>query len=474
MPVLADQCVVPGRASSSRLAPGVWRVIAVVLLGPFMTQMDSTVVNVSLSSIRESLRSSIASAQWIISGYLLALALMLPLNGWIVDRLGAKRLYITCFSAFTLSSVLCGSARTMNELICARVLQGIAGGLLAPLTQMMLARVAGRQMARVMGYAATPILLAPTFGPIVAGAILKYAAWPWLFFVNLPIGILAVILAAFLLPRDPVSTQRRPFDLLGFLLISPGLACLLYGFEQASHREGIWILISGLALLAAFIRHARRKKARALIDLDLFRNRVFTTAAITQFLTNGIMYSGQFLIPLYLTMGCGESAEQVGWMLAPMGVGMMCVYPFIGFLTERFGCRAISSGGVLLNVLGTLPFLWMAQNRFSRTWVIVCLLARGIGQGATGIPTIAAAYSSVQTERLGLATTAVNIVQRLGGPIATTVIAISISISTTSFRAVGPRAFLIPFAVLIVLQLFVLISASRLPARMLHVNDGGV
>jgi EmrB/QacA subfamily drug resistance transporter len=452
-------------SASDRLDPKIWKVIVVVLLGPFMTQMDSTIVNVSLSTIRDALHSTIASAQWIISGYLLALALMLPLNGWIVDRLGAKRLYLGCFSAFTLASLLCGAARTMDQLICARLLQGLAGGLLAPLTQMMLARVAGKHMARVMGYAVTPILLAPTFGPIVAGAILKYAGWPWLFYVNLPIGILAVTLAVFLLPRDDASTQERPFDLLGFVLISPGLACLLYGFERASHHQGAWILILGLALLGTFLWHANQKKAKALIDLELFRNRVFTTATITQFLTNGVMYAGQFLIPLYMTIGCGLSAAEVGWLLAPMGIGMMCVYPFIGFITDKFGCRAVTTSGVLLNVLGTLPFLWMIQNQFSHTWVTACLLARGIGQGATGIPTIAAAYSSVPKHKLGLATTAMNIVQRLGGPIATTVIAITISLSASSYQVTGPRLFLLPFVALVVLQLLVLASASRLPVR---------
>ena len=448
---------------TNRLDPKIWKVIGVVLFGPFMTQMDSTIVNVSLSNIRDSLHSSISSAQWVMSGYLLALALMLPLNAWIVDRVGAKRLYLFCFSAFTISSGVCGASQTMEQLICARVLQGIAGGLLAPLTQMMLARAAGKHMARVMGYAATPILLAPTFGPIFAGAILKYAAWPWLFFVNLPIGIVALTLATFLLPNDEVSAEKRPFDFLGFILISPGLAFLLFGFEQASHQKGIWELILGFLLLAAFVGHARGRKSAALLDLGLFRNPIFSTAAITQFLSNGIMYAGQFLIPLFLTTGCGLPADQVGLMLAPMGVGMMCVYPFIGFLTERFGCRAVSSSGVVLNVLGTLPFLWMTENHFSTLLVSVCLLVRGIGQGATGIPTIAAAYSSVPKEKLSLAATAVNVVQRLGGPIATTVIAISVSL--TSFRISGPHLFLIPFGVLILIQLLVLTTASRLPVR---------
>jgi MFS family permease len=157
------------RTHSEGLEPGVWKIIAVAILAPFMSNMNSTVVNVSLSFIKQELRSSIASAQWVVSGYLLALALMLPLNGWLVGRLGAKRLYLICFSSFTLASFLCGAATTMPELIGARLIQGMAGGLLAPLTQLMVARVAGRQFARVLGYAVVPILLAPLAGPILAG-----------------------------------------------------------------------------------------------------------------------------------------------------------------------------------------------------------------------------------------------------------------------------------------------------------------
>jgi EmrB/QacA subfamily drug resistance transporter len=454
---------------SDKLDPKVWKVIGVVLLGPLMAQMDSTIVNVSLSSIRESLHATIASAQWIISGYLLALALMLPLNGWLVDRLGAKRLYIWCFSLFTLTSALCGAAQTMDQLIGARLLQGIAGGLLAPLTQMMIARVAGRHMARVIGYAATPVLLAPTFGPIVAGAILKYASWPWLFYVNLPVGILALALAVFLLPHDGRTEQRRPFDLLGFIFISPGLACFLYGVEQTAHHEGNEFLILGFLLLGAFVFHARHKKAKALIDLELFKNRIFSTAAITQFVLNGVMYAGQFLIPLYLTLGCGMSAEKVGWILAPMGIGMICIYPAMGFLTDKFGCRAVAVGGTTLNILGTIPFLFMTEGSISIPWIVLSLLARGIGQGAAGIPTIAAAYASVSREKLGLATTAINIAQRLGGPIATTVLALMVSTTT-----VGPSAaegFLIPFIALIVIQIIGLASAIRLPMRIHQPNS---
>lgn len=448
----------------AKLDPAAYRVIAVVLLGPFMSQMDSTVVNVSLSAIRDDLHSSTESAQWIVSAYLLALALMLPLNGWLVDRLGAKRLYLSCFTLFTMASMACGGARSMNALIAARVLQGMAGGLLAPLTQLMMARVAGKQMARAFGYAVVPVLVAPILGPVIAGAILKHASWPWLFYVNLPVGILAVTLAAHLLPADPPSAERHRFDAVGFLLISPGLVALLYGFEQATHRHGFGPLVAGIALLAGFVVHARRAGSSALIDLQLFESGLFANAAVTQFLSNGMLYANQFLIPLYLVTGAGLSTDRVGWLLAPAGVAMIFVLPMMGTITDRFGCRAVVASGVVLTVLGTLLFVWMTQRGLSTIGVEIGLLLRAAGQGAIGIPTISAAYASVPKEKLSVATTAVNIVQRLGGPMATIGIAIAVTIATGR-GAVGGAAFLLPFLTLLAIQVAALGCAARLPVR---------
>ena len=187
---------------ADRLGPGIWKILAVAVAGAFMPLLSTTMVNESLLILAAELHASLSTIQWVTSGYLLALALILPLNGWLVERIGAKALYLWCFSAFTLSSALCGIAWSANALIAFRILQGMSGGLLAPMAQMMIARAAGKHMARIMGYAAVPILLAPLLGPVIAGAILQYASWRWLFLINLPVGALAIALAIFFLPND--------------------------------------------------------------------------------------------------------------------------------------------------------------------------------------------------------------------------------------------------------------------------------
>lgn len=225
---------------SEHLAPGVWKIVSVVVAGSFLSSLDATVVNVSLSSLAAELHSRLSVIQWVTSGYLLALALMLPLNGWLVERIGTKRLYLICLSGFTLASALCALSWSANSLIGFRVFQGVSGGLMAPMAQLLLARVAGKNLVRVIGYAAVPILLAPLLGPVIAGAILQYASWRWLFLINLPIGVLAVTLAFCLLPDDhDQRLDHRELDLIGFFLLSPGLVLFLYGSERLGEHVGM-------------------------------------------------------------------------------------------------------------------------------------------------------------------------------------------------------------------------------------------
>jgi EmrB/QacA subfamily drug resistance transporter len=453
-------------SETGRLPSSVWKISAVAVLGSLLSQLDATVVNVSLPSLAAELNASLATIQWVTSGYLLALALTLPLSGWLVDRIGAKALYLWSFSAFTMASALCGLAWSANALIAFRILQGMTGGLLAPMAQMMMARAAGKQLARVAGYASLPILLGPILGPVVAGAILQHASWRWLFFVNLPVGALAVLLATVFLPDDRRQGKRRQFDLVGLALLSPGLVLFLYGSDHVNHRLGIAALAAGLALLACFVRTATHKGPDALIDLQLFKGSVFPVSAITQFLSNGIMFAGQMLIPFYLIGACGRSPSATGLMLAPLGLGMACSLPALGALTRRFGLRNVSVGGALLALLGTLPFVYLAGHGLVLALLTIALFCRGVGLGAVGIPSLTAAYVSVRKQDLPMATTSLNIVQRLGGPTLTTLCATFLAWRLDAADGSGnlSDAFVGAFALLCALHALLFVSALRLPA----------
>jgi EmrB/QacA subfamily drug resistance transporter len=430
-----------------------------------MSQLDATVVNVSLPTLAVELHSTLSTIQWVTSGYMLALALMLPMNGWLVDRIGARRLYLWCFATFTMSSALCGAAWSAESLVGCRVLQGMSGGLLAPMTQMMIARAAGKHMARVMGYAALPILLGPILGPVLAGTILQFASWRWLFLVNVPVCLAGIVMAALFLPDDSGERRVRAFDGVGFALLSPGLVLFLYGSDHLQETTGRVLLGMAALLLSFFVRHGMAKGEGALLDLELFQRKVFATAARTQFLSNGVSYAAQMLVPFYLIQVCRRSPSETGLMLAPLGLGMVCVYPLMGKLTQLFGIRWVSASGATLVLVGLAPMVFLASHGLMKGVFVAALVVRGIGQGAVGIPSITAAYASVPKRELPMATTSLNIVQRLGGPTLTTVCATFLAWRMRLSGGASAKAFVAGFALLCGLQALALLSALQLPKR---------
>jgi EmrB/QacA subfamily drug resistance transporter len=460
--------------AAEKLPPGIWKIGTVAILGSFLSQLDATVVNVSLPTLALELRSTLSTIQWVTSGYLLALALMLPMNGWLVDRIGAKRLYLWCFATFTMSSALCGAAWSAESLVGFRVLQGMSGGLLAPMAQMMIARAAGKHMARVMGYAALPILLGPILGPVLAGTILQHASWRYLFLVNVPVCLAGIVMAVLFLPDDSGERRERAFDGLGFVLLSPGLVLFLYGSDHFQETTGRVLLGAAALLLGLFVRHGLAKGEGALLDLELFQRKVFATAASTQFLSNGVSYAAQMLVPFYLIRVCGKSPSETGLMLAPLGLGMICSYPLMGKLTQRFGIRWVSASGAALALVGLAPMIFLASHALIMTVFVAALVVRGMGQGAVGIPSITAAYASVPKRELPMATTSLNIVQRLGGPTLTTVCATFLAWRMRLSGLASEKAFVAGFALLCGLQLLALLSALQLPMRVMRLADESV
>jgi EmrB/QacA subfamily drug resistance transporter len=460
----------PTLGETGRLPASVWKICAVAALGSLLAQLDATIVNVSLSSLAAELHSPLTTIQWVTSGYLLALALVLPLNGWLVDRIGARSVYLWCFSAFTLASATCGFAWSANALIAFRVLQGMAGGLLAPMAQMMMARAAGRQLARVAGYTTLPILMGPILGPVIAGAILQHASWRWLFFVNVPVGALALLLACRFLPDDRSETRLRPLDLAGLALLSPAMVLFLYGSDHLESPAGRAALAAALVFLSCFIWRGTRKGRNALIDLDLFRRKVFPVSAATQFLANGISFAGQMLIPFFLIRACGQSPGMTGLLMMPLGLGMACSYRFLGSLTRRLGLRKVAACGSFLSLLATLPFLYLAGRGLALAVLIPALFFRGAGMAGVGIPSMTAAYVSVRRRDLPAATTSLNIVQRLGGPTLTTACATFLAwrMNATGAAAGLPGAFVAAFGLLCAFHTLVFLSALRLPLSVDH------
>src|ERR671939_1781273 len=249
-----------------RIEGHVWRISLVVVIGSMMSILDTTIVNVALATLGRELQASIAQIQWVVTGYMLALAAVIPVSGWAAERFGAKRMYLISVVLFTAGSMLCGISADVTELVIFRVIQGVGGGMILPLGQMMMAAAAGpKRMGRVMSIVAVPVMLAPILGPTIGGLILENASWRGIFFVNVPIGAIAVLSALRTLPPGE-ATARRALDFRGLALMVTGLPLLTYGLAEIgttgtfTSLKVILPCLAGLALIALFAVHALRVK----------------------------------------------------------------------------------------------------------------------------------------------------------------------------------------------------------------------
>jgi EmrB/QacA subfamily drug resistance transporter len=414
--------------ATDRIEPWVWRIAGIVIVGSIMSILDTTIVNVALSRLGVELHTSIANIQWVITGYLLSLAAVIPISGWAGRRFGAKRVYLTSLVLFTAGSVLCGVATSATELILFRVLQGAGGGLILPVGQLMMATAAGpRRMGRVMSVIAVPAMLAPIFGPALGGLILDNASWRWIFFVNAPIGVVAFVAALRGLPRSERQDAGR-LDLLGLLLIVTGMPLITYGLAEIGSTGGfsspkvIAPILGGLSLVALFIAHARRAP-RPLLDVNLYRRPTFSAASITTFCLGAALFGAMILMPLYYQQVRGESVLATGLLVGPQGLGAAFAMPIAGRLTDRIGGGPLALFGVIVTTLATIPFGLIGAHT-SITSLSLWMGLRGIGIGFAFMPAMAAAFAALKPSELSDATPQMNVLQRVGGSIGTAVLAV--------------------------------------------------
>ena len=414
----------------------------VVILGTIMTVLDLTVVNVAIPTLASDLGASIPAIQWVMTGYLLAFATVIPLTGWAAERFGARRAWIFALLLFLAGSVLAGAAWSIGSLIAFRVLQGLGAGMILPIGQTILAQAAGPQrMGRVMSVIGVPMLLAPVFGPLLGGAIIGAASWRWIFFINLPVGLAAVVAALRLLPaRSGAGSQsgapgRVRLDVRGLLLLSPGIAVFLYGMSEAGGHGGFGsprtsvAVLAGLALIGLFFCHAAVRGGQALIDVSLLRRRGFGAAAAVNLLLMVALFGSLILIPLYYQQVRHEGAVAIGLLLAPQGLGAALALPLAGRLTDKFGARGVASAGMVLAVLGMLAYTQVGPGT-SQEYLSAALLVIGAGVGATVVPSMAAAFQALSRAETPRATSALNVIQRLGGAVGTALFAIVLSRQT--------------------------------------------
>ncbi len=414
---------------------------SVVVLGAIMSILDTTIVNVAIDALGRDFHAPLSTIQWVSTGYMLALATVIPLTGWGSERFGTKRLFLLSVFLFMVGSALCGAAWSAESLIVFRVIQGLGGGMIMPVGMTIMTQAAGPQrVARVMSVIGVPMLLAPVIGPVLGGWLVDDVSWRWIFYVNIPVGILALVLAVKILDADQPKRHHR-LDVVGLALLSPGLAALVYGLAETASAGGLGqpsVLVSlgaGVVLITLFVFHALRT-AEPLLDMRLFKSRGFTASASSFFLLGGALFGAMILIPLYYQVVRGETALAAGLLMAPQGLGAAITMPISGRITDRNGPKRIVLLGIFVLMAATIPFALLSES--TPYWLLAgTLFVRGIGLGMTMMPAMSAAYQELDRSQVPKATTTMNILNRVGGSVGTALLAVVLQHQITNALPAG-------------------------------------
>ncbi len=429
---------------AEKLPRGLLALIGATLLGVFLVQMDSTMVNIALESLRRDFGTGLGTVQWVSTSYLLTMAAMIPVAGWAIDRFGSRATWLGSLGLFTLGSLLCGLAWSAESLIAMRVVQGIGGGMLLPLFQTIIARQArGRQLGRIMGIIGVPMLLGPVLGPVLGGVLVDGPGWRWIFLINLPICAGAAWAAARVLPRERPE-HPAPLDVTGLALLSPALIAIVWGLSRAGDDGGLGApalvaLAGGALLLALFVRHALRS-ATPIVDLRLFAARDFTAASIMMFLAMAALVGNLLLIPLYYQQVHGFTPLHAGLLLAPNGIGSALSLTLAGRLMTRVGPRPIALAGSFL-LLGVALAFTQLTAATGQGLLLSLLVLNGIGFGAVLVPAQSGVYGGLPRTAVPHATTAARVFQQVGASVGVTAAILALRHAPTTTPTAFGHAF---------------------------------
>ena len=403
-------------AAESAAEPHRRVIAAVIAAGSASSILTSTVVSVAVPDLQRVFGASLSEVQWVLSAYLLGLSAVIPISGWVGDRLGSKQAYLLTLGLFGVASLLCGLASSIGMEIALRVIQGMAGGMIVPIGMTILLRITpARERARTISLLGVPLMLAPAIGPTIGGWLVQDFDWRLIFWVNLPLVAGALIASALYMPAGRRVAPGR-LDWVGLLLASPGVATLTYGITSgpssgwSSPRVTVPIL-TGTALIAAFVVWSLRR-THPLLDMRVFRDRGFAASSVVGVIIAGGLFGVSFLIPSYLQQVEGYSPGGAGLVMGAQGIGAALALPFSGALADRYGPRRVVFAGVLTLVAASLWISTITSGTPAWQWVTM-LAVRGAGMGFGMMPAWAAAYSTLAPSAVSRATATANTIQRV-------------------------------------------------------------
>ncbi|MFL5995810.1 MAG: MDR family MFS transporter [Streptomyces sp.] len=418
---------IPG---SNRVDPALRRLTYTLIVGALAVIFDTTIMSVAIDSLAGQLHTSLATIQWVTTAYLLALSATMPTVGWAQSVLGGKRLWILALGLFFAGSMLCAAAWNAPSLIAFRVLQGIGGGIMMVLMATLAMQAAGgRNIGKVMSLITVPTALGPVIGPVIGGIILHHlGAWRWIFLFNIPFCLVGGYLAWRNLPTDRPRPGSGPrLDLVGVLLLSPGIAAVVYGLTQLAGPDrfiGIKAglpLLAGVVLLTGHLAWALRRGADALLDIRLLRHRALASSTALLLLAGAALYGAMLLMPLYWQQVRGESALGAAMLLIPQGVGTLLSRSLAGKYMDRIGARPVAVIAFAVTCAATLPFGLITATT-DNTMLMAVLFVRGLGLGAAMIALMGGAFVGLRRQEIPAASSISRVAQQIGGSIGTAIL----------------------------------------------------
>jgi EmrB/QacA subfamily drug resistance transporter len=433
-----------------------WLVATAFVAGMFMDIMDTTIVNVALPTLGRQFGVGDSTVEWVVTGYLLSLAIWIPASGWIGDRFGTKKTFLFALVVFTTGSALCGAAWSIESLIAFRLVQGVGGGMVTPVGTTMLFRAfPPNERAHASAVLTVPTAMAPALGPVLGGWLVDNASWRWIFYVNVPVGIAAFVFA-WLFLREHTEASAGRFDVWGFLCSGGGLALVLYALAEgpAYGWTSAPVLAGGIAGIVLFALLAVIELGRPdpLLQLRLFTDRMFRYGSLAMFTAFGVLFGVLFLLPLFLQQLRGLSAFDAGLTTFPQAIAMMLMAPATSRLYPHIGPRRMLVIGLAgLSVTSAL-FLLVGLDT-SLWWIRGIMFLRGVSMSFALVASQTATFSSIKSEETGRASSLFNtnrqVAASVGVAVLTTVLIQATAIYAGNGAGTGatPQAQLLAFHV---------------------------
>ncbi|WP_303985249.1 MDR family MFS transporter [Niallia circulans] len=398
-------------------------------IGGIAPMLDSTMVNIAVDTLLKDFHTTLNIVQWSITGYVLALAMAVPVSGWLMNKYNGKKILIGAVIAFGVISVLAGISWSISVFIFFRLLQGFSAGIITTLMSTLLVKTAGPEnLGRVMAIVSTPMILGPILGPVIGGFIVHGKSWHWIFFINVFIVLIAVPLMMKYVPDYNPFNKDSKLDIFGIIDLSLMSAALIYGITQAANHASfnnsetiVWMGI-GIVLAIIYVVYNRIQKNQCVLPLNLFSRKNFLVSSVGLFLANIAIMGPMLILPLYFQNIRQFSAFEAALALIPQGVGMLVTRPIIRIMIDKIGAKYVVIVSLALSVISSIPLIFITDQT-SMIWISAILFIRGTSFGGIMLPLTSDAYTDLNSNQLPEASVGINIIENLGSSFGTAIIA---------------------------------------------------